>query len=322
MTLLDAPARNGQPKADTAPADHAHAAQPPTAINATAVATSVGQSSADRRGLRDFFPRYGANRDFQTTEQNARAQARTFCWAWLLFAMVASVGGNVLHAWMTAPAALRVGAAGAAIFPPLLLLGATHLVALLISTRRHQYRIVDLIVLILVMCGAVGVAAFAFTISFYALRDLMILFGQTTYVAWRWPIAVDLSLIVSSLAMLSLTEARIAQPDTHEASSDPAMVNSGSARPTERRLWWESIAAVVRDELIDMRNIADLTPQRLGEILERMFDRNEQDRGICKYTRLSLREVQDIKESAAGVLTRTTFASMPKVSDEFNKREG
>jgi hypothetical protein len=175
---------------------------------------------------------------------------------------------------------------------------------LLISTRRCHYRVVDFIVLILVMIGAIGVAGFAFSISFYALRDLMLLFGQSAYVAWRWPIAVDLSLIVSSLAMLSLTEARIAQPDTHEASSDPAVVNSRSAQPTERRLWWESIAAVVRGELIGMRNVADLTPQRLGEILERMFDRNESNRGICNYTRLRLREVKTIRQSAGEVLTR------------------
>jgi Protein of unknown function (DUF2637) len=304
MTLLDIGLVREQrgTGTGTAPADHTRADQAPTAINATAAATSVERVSTDRRSLRDFFPRFGAKRDFQPTEQDARAQARAFCWTWLLFAMVASVGGNVLHAWMTAPAALRVEASVAALFPPLLLLGATHLVALLISTRRRQYRKVDLFVLVVVMLGAVGVAGFAFTISFYALRDLMLLFGQSAYVAWRWPIAVDLSLIVSSLAMLSLTEARIAAPDTHEASSEPAMVNSGSARPTERRLWWESIAAVVRSELIDMRNIADLTPQRLGEILERMFDRNEPDRGICDYTRLRPRDVKAIRESADELL--------------------
>ncbi|MEE3755232.1 DUF2637 domain-containing protein [Mycobacterium intracellulare] len=268
---------------------------------------------ADRRSGRITVGR-GLDSKLRTAEERARAQARAFCWAWLLFAAFASVSGNVLHAWMTAPAALRLGAAVAAIFPPLLLLGATHLVALLISTRRRRYRSIDLVVLLVVMVGAIGVAGFAFSISFYALRDLMLLFGQGANVAWRWPIAVDLSLIVSSLAMLSLTEARITRStagETHpESHAAAGTVERGKpSRPTERRLWWESIASEVREELIDIRNIADLTPQRLGEILERMYDRRESDRGISDYTRLRHKEVKAIRESADGVLSRASVAA-------------
>lgn len=34
----------------------------------------------------------------------SRARARVWYWSWLLFATVTSVGGNVIHAWMAAPA--------------------------------------------------------------------------------------------------------------------------------------------------------------------------------------------------------------------------
>ncbi|OHU57044.1 hypothetical protein BKG82_12690 [Mycobacteroides chelonae] len=310
MTMLD-DARTRTDLAAPGPTVPAPIHAKPAAAVIARPAARAPEPTARRRWR--FTLGRGTNPALRTIEEHARAQARAFCWAWLLFAMVGSVSGNVLHAWMTAPAALRLGAAVAAIFPPLLLLGATHLVALLISTRRRQYRVIDLVVLVVVMLGAIGVAVFAFTISFYALRDLMVLFGQGSNVAWRWPIAVDLSLIVSSLAMLSLTEARITRSMEAEANSEsydaPAGAEHGEpARPTARRLWWESIAAEVREELIDTRNIADLTPQRLGEILERMYDRSESDRGIRDYTRLRQKEVGAIREAADGVLARTPAA--------------
>lgn len=35
---------------------------------------------------------------------DTRSHAVWFFWMWLLFATVVSIGGNVIHAWMTAPA--------------------------------------------------------------------------------------------------------------------------------------------------------------------------------------------------------------------------
>jgi uncharacterized protein DUF2637 len=324
MTVLDnAPTRNGStvatPAAPTAPLP---AAAVPTKSTAAAnppapTPTPGAPASPDRRWWMRLLGR-GANREARTPEEEARAQARAFCWWWLLFAMAASVGGNVLHAWMTAPPAVRLGAAIAAIVPPSILLGATHLVALLISTRRRKYRLIDLIVLIVVMLGAIGVAYFAFTISFYSLRDLMILFGQRTDVAWRWPIAVDLSLVVSSLALLSLTEARFGHANDQQLSmpsaAEPVVMNSGPSTPAERRLWWESIATVVREELSEVRKIAELTPGQLGEILERLNDRNEPGRRISDSTGLHHREVKAIRESADGVLARTAVTAPAEVA--------
>lgn len=313
MALLD-----GSPHqlSQEMPAPLARAVTPASDAVDTQPAVAVDVNATPRTARLARMTMVGRNErhSIRSPDEHARAKARMFCWAWLLFAMVGSVGGNVQHAWMTAPDRLKIGAALLAIFPPLLLLGATHLMALLISTRRSAYRTVDLVVLVAVMVGTIGVAVFAFTISFYALRDLMLVYGQAAGVAWRWPIAIDLSLIVSSLAMLSLTEARIAQPveqvGTGPATGNPAGAG-GPTRPAERRLWWESVATVVRDDLADMRKIADLTPRRLGEILERMYDRNESGRGITEYTGLHHREVKAIKESADGVLGRTAYAPAP-----------
>lgn len=256
------------------------------------------------------------NRPELTPEEAARASARRFCWAWLLFAMVASVGGNYLHSWMTAPAEVRVGAAIAAIVPPMVLLGATHLITLLISTRRSNYRAIDLFVLILVIIAAIGVAYFAFTISFYSLRDLMILFGQEPDVAWRWPVAVDLSLVVSSTALMSLIESRKSstaevQRGGEMTAAAVAAVNSGPRTPAERRLWWVSIATVVRDELIETRKVAALTAEQLGGILARLYDDGESGRSVESSTGLHNREVKAIKESADGVLARTAVIPAP-----------
>lgn len=264
MTVTtDAPIRNGHPVARPA----AQSATPPVASHQPTANTT----NAPTQEHPHWFARLllgKKNRPALTPEEAKRASARRFCWGWLLFAMAASVGGNFLHSWMTAPAEVRVGAAIAAIVPPAVLLGATHLTTLLISTRRRNYRVIDLFVLVLVILGSIAVAYFAFTISFYSLRDLMILFGQRPDVAWRWPVAVDASLIVSSTALMAFAESRRDSSD-HQQSADGmtaaavAAVNSGPRTPAERRLWWVSIATVVREELIETRKIAALTPEQL-----------------------------------------------------------
>ncbi len=252
----------------------------------------------------------------------ARRHALWFFWMWLLFATVVSIGGNVIHAWMTAPEAhLKLLAAVAAAVPPAVLLGSTHSVALLIRTRRRGYRRVDAFVLGGALLLTVGVAVCAFAMSFFSLRDLIIMLGMSRDIAWLWPIAVDLSLICSTLALLSLTppqgedmRAPAARavlwgpaPAATVAGADgtPAAVNPGPVSPAERRLWWESIAVAVRDQLNGVRKVADMTTGQLGEVLERMYDKNESGRVISDTTPLHHREIKAIKETADGVLART-----------------
>lgn len=321
MTVLleDAPTRNGNtvttyPQTTPSPTVSPAAPATATAAHQSAVAPPSSPPVVTKgRWWTSLFKR-PANRPERTPEEKARAIARLFCLAWLLFALTASVSGNVLHAWMTAPLHVKVGAAIAAIVTPMIMLGATHLTVLLISTRRRKYRVIDLIVLVLVMLGAIGVAACAFTISFYSLRDLMLIFGQHPDVAWRWPVGVDLSMIVSSLGWLSLAESRITEADDERGgrapSADPQQLDVsaiGPSSPAERELWWKEVATIVRDELIKTPKIAELTPKQLGELLQRMYDHDESGRS----TGMHHREVKAIKNSADAVLAR--IAVMPQI---------
>jgi hypothetical protein len=78
--------------------------------------------------------------DSKANRDNIRDQASKFFWMWLLFATVVSIGGNVIHAWMTAPDTdLRLLTAAAV--PPAVLLGATHSVALLIKRASPAWRV-------------------------------------------------------------------------------------------------------------------------------------------------------------------------------------
>ena len=314
MTLLDAPTRNGADLA--APAQPAHPASVPQQATVPAPATQEPAPSP-------ATPDPGPSAE-EVRAAGARKNALWFFWAWLLFATVVSIGGNVIHAWMTAPSPhLKVLAALAAAVPPAVLLGSTHSVALLIKTRRRGYRRIDGLVLGAALALAIGVAVCAFAMSFFSLRDLMVMIGMSTDTAWLWPIAVDLSLICSTLALLSLTSpqsgsagptVRLVQPAAAGVATvvdgDPtAVVHAGPSSPAERRLWWESIAAVIRERRPDVRKFGDLTNGQLAEILERMYDNGESGRVIVDTTILHNREIQVIKKIVPELLASTTVAA-------------
>ncbi|WP_231122130.1 DUF2637 domain-containing protein [Mycobacterium intracellulare] len=236
---------------------------------------------------------------------------------WLLFATVVSIGGNVIHAWMTAPAPhLKLLASIAAAVPPAILLGSTHSVALLIKNRRHGYRRVDAAVLGAALLLMAGVAGCAFAMSFVSLRNLMILVGMSAGTAWLWPIGVDMSLICSTLALLTLASPRnggegIETPAGATVPLSPAAgtVSSGPRSEAERRLWWESIAAVIREQNSDVRKIGELPTTQLAEILHRLYDKRDSKRAVCADHDLHHRDVRTITHTADDVLAR--LAAIP-----------
>jgi hypothetical protein len=59
-----------------------------------------------------------------------------FFWAWLTLATGASVAGNVVHAILNSPKGSAGLTAAAAVVPPIVVLGSTHSVALLVKARR------------------------------------------------------------------------------------------------------------------------------------------------------------------------------------------
>lgn len=250
--------------------------------------------------------------------EDARRHALWFFWMWLLFATVVSIGGNVIHAWMIAPAPhLRPLAAAAAAVPPAILLGATHSVALLIKNRRQGYRRVDAAVLGAALLLMAGVAGCAFAMSFVSLRDLMMLVGMSPGTAWLWPIGVDMSLICSTLALLTLAAPHHGQGSSNapavatvSRSPAPAPASSGPQTQAERRLWWESIASVVLEHNNDVRKISEIPTPKLAEILHRLYDKRDSKRAVCAEYDLHHREVRTITRTADDVLARLAAISM------------
>src|ERR1700756_3461061 len=137
-------------------------------------------------------------------ETGVDAAARFF-WMWLVTSSSMSVAGNVTHAIMTAPRAMVALAAAAAVVPPAVLLGSTHSVALLIKTRRTGGCYWCALMM------TIGLAGCAFVLSFDALRELAISLGFPAHRAWLWPVAIDVSIAQSTLALLTLAPPRHAE---------------------------------------------------------------------------------------------------------------
>ncbi|OOK65289.1 hypothetical protein BZL29_7700 [Mycobacterium kansasii] len=144
----------------------------------------------------------------------------------------------------------------------------------------------------------------------------MILVGMSAGTAWLWPIGVDMSLICSTLALLTLASPRISRagieaPAGVTAPRPPGAgpVSTGPRSQAERRLWWESIAAVVREQNSDVRKIAELPSAQLAEILHRLYDKKDSKRAVCADHDLHHREVRTITHTADDVLAR--LAAIP-----------
>jgi hypothetical protein len=139
-----------------------------------------------------------------------------FFWGWLMAATGVSVAGNVAHAVLTAPMGMVWLAAAAAVVPPAVLLGSTHSVALLVRARRVELHYWCALAMTFALAGC------AFMLSFDALRDLAVALGMPPDRAWLWPLAIDVSIANSTLALLSLAPPHASQRPAH---------HRGAARP-------------------------------------------------------------------------------------------
>jgi hypothetical protein len=139
-----------------------------------------------------------------TTAENGAPTRRAvrFFWCTLFSATAASIAGNVEHALLNTAAGSPVIAAAAAVVPPAVLLGSTHGVALLVRARTAGWAYWC------ALCMTAMLAGCAFVLSFDALRELAVRWaGYRPSVAWLWPMSIDLSIAVSTLALLALTGA-------------------------------------------------------------------------------------------------------------------
>lgn len=125
-----------------------------------------------------------------------------YFWSWLILASAASVVGNVTHAVLSGPPS-PVIAACAAVVPPTVLLGATHGVSVLVRAKLHGLTYMAALTMTVVLAGC------AFVLSFGALRDLAVRWaGYPVSVAWLWPLTIDLSVALSTVALLALSRPR------------------------------------------------------------------------------------------------------------------
>jgi uncharacterized protein DUF2637 len=175
-------------------------------------------------------------------EADTRSATRFF-WEWLFVATSMSVAGNVMHAIMSAPRGTVALAAAAAVVPPAVLLGSTHSVALLIKTRRLGVTYWCALLMTVALAGC------AFVLSFDALRDLAVSLGFHPSRAWLWPVAIDVSIAQSTLALLTLAPSWRAQGvQVLAAVPDVSSDNDGrSVDPAAVAHWKTTADQLVRD---------------------------------------------------------------------------
>ena len=171
-----------------------------------------------------------------TTATKDHRRAQRFFWCWLIAATATSIAGNVAHALLTAAHA-PVGSsinpivAGAlAVVPPIVQVGATHGVHVLVNARitGAAYKTA--------LAITVALVVFAFILSFQALRELAVVYaGMNSEIACLVPLVIDLSITGSTVSLLALTRVHrdatvAAQVLPEQAPIAPRTAESLSAR--------------------------------------------------------------------------------------------
>lgn len=154
--------------------------------------------------------------------QNSARRVSYFLWGWLILAASTSVGGNIAYAVLTAPTETVSLAAAASVVPPVVLLGSTHSVALLVREQRTGC------VYWCALLTTVSLAGCAFVLSFDALSELARMAGMRSERAWLWPCAIDLSIAQSTLGLLTIT-------GTSRRPVSPNMSGAGASSISRQR---------------------------------------------------------------------------------------
>ncbi|MGH3971399.1 MAG: DUF2637 domain-containing protein [Mycobacterium sp.] len=137
------------------------------------------------------------------TELALRRRAVRFFWVVLIAASGASIAGNALHAVVQASAVSPLLAAAVATAPPLVLLGSTEGLSLLIKVRRRPT-----VTYWAALAMTLLLAAAAFRLSFDALRDLAVRCGIRASLAWLWPLVVDVTITQATVSLLATSRYR------------------------------------------------------------------------------------------------------------------
>mgnify|MGYP005810677509 CR=1 FL=1 len=134
------------------------------------------------------------------TDLQTHRRAVRFFWVVLIGASAASIAGNALHAIVQAEHVAPALAAAVATAPPLVLLGSTEGLSLLIKVHRRPNLTFWAAFVMTLLLGA-G----AFRLSFDALCSLAIRCGIRPSLAWLWPLIIDVTTAQATVALVALT---------------------------------------------------------------------------------------------------------------------
>lgn len=310
MTILDeAPTRNGSEHAQSRLRRQV-AATPETAPPAGTPDALAAEEHP--RAHRDEPHRPGGEEHRSDTRHDddaqaeaelaaARETAKMFSWAWLIFASAVSILGNGTHSFLInagKPGIFQILAVFLALVPPVFLLGSTHVVTMLIKARRLGWAFgVTLAVTILV-----GLAAFL--LSFYSLKDLAEMLGARHWTGLV-PIIIDLSIITSTLALLTLSQPRRVKRQPVQADQLQELLAGVPVR-------WEAIAAVVHEQNPGIPAIQERSAEETADILQRIYEQGESVRAVGRvHNKLHHRKINAITEAGAEALKQLRVAAEP-----------
>jgi hypothetical protein len=239
----------------------------------------------------------------------AAKQAERFFSGWLIVATAISIVANVAHAWLTAPADIRIGGAIASLVPPVVLLVQTHAVFKLIKARRFGWAFfISLVVTVLIAAGA-------FVLSYESIRVLVIRLGTSPDLAGLWPAIIDLSIVGCTVALYALTRPRnrdVSSPPVEPASAAigegseiASRIDLSSMSLTERVMMWDRAASVMKERNPEVRAITERTTGQLADILRLTHEERKNQREIAAMTELNAHIVRTIQRAGRDVLGRT-----------------
>lgn len=211
-----------------------------------------------------------------------------FLRGWLLFAASVSIAANIGHALFMAPEGLTVWAAIASVFPPVFVVGSTHVAVILAKKRRFGVQF------FLVLLQTILLAACAFRLSYHSISDLAIMLGTPAGLAGLWPIALDISMVNSTLALFMVT-----RPQPENEIPRPSATEPLSS--AQRRFWWERCATVIKEQNEDVKPIAEHSTDEIAEVLQLTYDERERQMAIAEITGLNRREVRAIQHAGAAL---------------------